>query len=75
MSKWVFRSSVRLRSRHSDTHAERSFNALATFSSCATAMKDSSAAFASETMPKSGAKTRPICVGSMSTCTNVRPLL
>ena len=64
-----------LRCRHAAAHAERSGSRPAAFISRATSMKLRNAAFASDTMPKSGPNTRPICVGSMSTCTNLRPFV
>jgi hypothetical protein len=71
--KSVRRSIVRFRSTHSSTHAVRLGTVPAAFRSRATSTSRSRADRASETIAKSGGKIRPICVASMSTCTNVRP--
>ena len=73
LSKWVLRCRVRLRSRQDSTQALRSFSLPAAFHSRAISRKAFSALPASETMPRSGLNTRPICVGSMSTWMNLRP--
>lgn len=73
LSKCVRRWRVALRSWVEAAHRERSLSFPAAFSSRATSTNSSSAAFASEAMPRSGAKILPSWVGSMSTWTNVRP--
>lgn len=73
LSKCVRRWRVALRSCVDAAQTERSFSSPADFSSRATSTKSSSAAFASEAMPRSGAKILPSWVGSMSTWTKVRP--
>ena len=74
-SKCDFRSMEFLRCRQAAAHAPRSGSRPSAFMARATAMNACNAAFASDTMPKSGPNTRPICVGSMSTCTKVRPFV
>ena len=64
-----------LRCRQDPAQSVRSRSVPAAFISRATSMNIRNAAPASDTMPKSGPNTRPICVGSMSTCTNLRPLV
>src|ERR1700683_220834 len=55
-----------LRCKHWAAHSDRSFSFPSALSARAASMKSSSAARASETMPKSGPHTRPIWVGRSS---------
>ncbi len=66
---------VRLRSWQARSHPDRSASRPLARHSRATCTSSSSAALASDTMPKSGPNTRPIWVGSMSMWTKVRSLV